>query len=140
MEKVPTETLLDATEHNDSPGESSKQTLKGRFRAFLRNAHLRTFAIPLSFHRDPHAKKEGEPKKVVIAQDRFTALIRSWVHLLPLLGTCAIAALHFNGYFIGASYQGLADPAWQTFDQLCLQIAGKLMASSNVQFDSGLDH
>ena len=94
-------------------------TFRERIVSLLKNIGLRSLAVW-------NARKRPEPPKVIVRKDRFTAVSRSWVHILPLPVTVGLAALLLRGYFIGGDYNGSAAPLNQTLDQLGLQVAAKL--------------
>ena len=94
----------------------------------MRNAGLRgldSFLQAKKYNND-------EPRKAVVTRDLRVALLRSWIHVLPISVFIALAFLNMKGYYIGSTLQGLVDPIWQTFDILLLQICAKLHVSSSL--------
>jgi hypothetical protein len=119
---------MDTAESIGSTTESVHSTAKrqGYFHVFLKNIGL---AI-ISFWQNAFRGDDSEKKKVVINRSRRLALIRCSIHILPILGTIALAAINLNGVFIGSEYLGLSGAAANAADTLALQITAKLMVTS----------
>jgi hypothetical protein len=120
---------IDAAESIGSTTESVHSTeakRQGYFHVFLKNIGL---AI-ISFWQNAFRGDDSEKKKVVISRSRRLALIRCSIHILPILGTIALAAINLNGVFIGGEYLGLSGAAANAVDTLALQITAKLMVTS----------
>ena len=120
--------IVDLEHQSNLPGiplrkqhsEKTSLTVREKISYFLRNAGLRI--LDLWVYGDGR-----EPKKAVTTQNRSVALLRSWVHILPVAVTITLAVLNLQGFFIGSTLQGFVDPIAQTFDLLMLQICAKLM-------------
>lgn len=68
-----------------------------------------------------------EQPKVVIRRDLVTAILSSWVHLIPVGATTALCFFNLNGYFVGESLSGSPNQTDQTFYQFLLQFIAKMM-------------
>ncbi|KAF1987286.1 hypothetical protein K402DRAFT_453761 [Aulographum hederae CBS 113979] len=101
-------------------GNRKKVPLSHRFDQFRNKA--------TSFRKRwiPKRKTREEPK-VIVEHGLRKALLRCWVHIIPVLAVIAVAALNFQGYYIGSMYQGSTSSSAQTFDELGLQVAAKIL-------------
>jgi hypothetical protein len=75
---------------------------------------------------NPYRARDREPRKVVISQSLAIALIRSLIHVFPVMVTVVLAYFNLTGYFIGGTVNGDAGIS-QGGALLMLQIAAKLM-------------
>lgn len=71
----------------------------------------------------------AEKRRVVVTSNWRAIVSKSAIHILPVLATIVLAYLNVRGYFIGVNMQGLASPAAQDLNRLCLQVTAKIVVS-----------
>jgi hypothetical protein len=75
---------------------------------------------------NPYRARDREPRKIVISQSVVIALIRSLIHVFPVMVTVVLAYFNLTGYFLGGTVNGGARIT-QGGALLMLQIAAKFM-------------